>query len=178
MDDPLVDAYLVRRAREGYLGAYEELVRRHQGRAYAVALRMLDDPHEAQDAVQDSFVDAWRGLPKFAGEAAFSTWLYRIVVNRCLMSRRRRRPEPVESVPDTGGGHRPDEHVETKARDEALHRGIQQLPADLRAALVLVTFSGFSYEEAATILDLSASTVRGRVARARKTLLQHMRGWR
>jgi len=178
MDDPTHDGYLVQRARDGYLDAFEELVGRHQGRAYALAVRMLEDPHEAQDAVQESFVDAWRGLAKFAGDAAFSTWLYRIVVNRCLMTRRRWRPEPVESVPDVTRSDRLEQQVENRARDEALHRGIQELPADMRAPLVLVTFSGFSYEEAAAILGLNTSTVRGRVARARKALLHHMGGWR
>lgn len=177
MDDPLVDSYLVQRARDGYLDAFEVLVRRHQRRAYALAVRMLNDPHDAQDVLQDSFVDAWRGLAKFSGDAAFSTWLYRIVVNRCLMSRRRRRPDPIAETPDSPTDELLEQVVEDKARDDALHRGIQQLPSELRAPLVLVTFSGFSYEEAATILDLNVSTVRGRVARARRALLNQMRGW-
>lgn len=177
MDDPQLDVYLVRRAKEGYLDAFEELVRRHQTRGYALALRMLGDRHEAQDVLQDAFMDAWRGLGRFEGTSAFGTWFYRIVVNRCLMQQRKRRASPVADVPDRASGSRPDVIVEEKKRDEALHNAIQQLPGDLRAPLVMVTFSGFSYEEAAAVLGTTASTVRGRVARARKALLQNMKGW-
>src|SRR5688572_10943747 len=111
MDDAALDDYLVRRARDGYLDAFEELVRHHQGRAYTIAVRMLGDAHEAEDAVQDAFVDAWRGLHRFHGDAAFGTWLYRIVVNRCLATRRRRRPVPVLTLPEQPRGERPDEQI-------------------------------------------------------------------
>jgi RNA polymerase sigma-70 factor (ECF subfamily) len=172
------DAYLVSRAREGYLEAFETLVRRHQGRAYRLAVRLTGDSHEAEDAVQEAFVDAWRGLPQFAGDAAFGTWFYRIVVNRCIGMARRRKPRPIEIVPDTlvADGH-PGQAVEQQARDEALRRAIQQLPSELRAPLVMVTFADFTYEEAAAVLHINPSTVRGRIARARKSLLEQMREW-
>ncbi len=177
MDDPMADAYLVRRAQDGYLDAFEELTRRHQGRAFAVALRMSGDPHEAEDVVQDAFIDAWRALSRFHGDSLFGTWLYRIVVNRGLMRQRRGRPDPVATAPELPGGVEPERVVENKIRDEALHRAIQELPMEQRAPLVLVTFADFSYEEAADILNLSASTVRGRIARARKALLMRLGGW-
>lgn len=179
-DDIAGDRRLVRLAREGYLDAFEELLRRHQVRAYTVAVRLLGDRHDAQDVVQEAFVDAWKGLPKFSEDAAFGTWLHRIVVNRALAlaSARRRRPQPVAEVPDWPDARQgPEGVVESRAQGVALHRAIQGLPIDLRTALVLVTFGGFSYGEAAVMLDTTASTVRGRVARARRTLLYQMRGW-
>ncbi len=177
MDDPLVDAYLVRRAQDGYLDAFEELTRRHQDRGYAVAVRMLGNTHDAQDVVQDAFIAAWRGLARFQGDSQFGTWFYRILVNQCLMSRRRRRPEPVASAPEVPGGADPEMIVVDRIRDEALRRAIQGLPADQRAPLVLVTFAELSYAETAEILGTSTSTVRGRVARARKGLMTSVRQW-
>ncbi len=177
MDDPVVDAYLVRRAQDGYLDAFEELTRRHQGRGYAVAVRMLGDTHDAQDVVQDAFIAAWRGLAGFQGDSQFGTWFYRILVNQCLMSRRRRKPDPVAFAPEVPGGEDPESVVAAKIRDESLHRAIQELPGNQRAPLVLVTFAELSYEEAAEILGISTSTVRGRVARARKALLTSLRQW-
>ncbi|MEJ5943808.1 sigma-70 family RNA polymerase sigma factor [Pseudokineococcus basanitobsidens] len=169
--------YLLARAREGYPQAFEEMVRRHQVRAYTLAVRMVDDRGQAQDVVQEAFVRAWLNLHRFDGRAQFSTWLHRIVVNECLSQLRRRRPVPAAVDVDRPDPHRTDERVEKVARDEALHRSVQQLPADQRAALVLTAFMDCTYEEAAELLGTSASTVRGRTARARRALLQQMREW-
>jgi RNA polymerase sigma-70 factor (ECF subfamily) len=96
--DPAVgDAYLVRRAQEGYLDAYEALVSRHAPRAYRVALRLLGNPYDVEDVTQDALIAAWQALPGFRGDASFATWLYRIVTTRALNTiNRRRRAEPIE----------------------------------------------------------------------------------
>jgi len=78
------DAYLVRRAQEGYLDAYAELVDRYSGLAYRVALRVLGNHHDAEDVAQDARVAAWQQLPNFRAQSSFSTWLYLIVTHRAL----------------------------------------------------------------------------------------------
>lgn len=171
------DPYLVARAREGYQGAYEELVRRHQARAYTLAVRMVGDRGDAQDVVQNALVKAWAALPGFGGDARFSTWLHRIVVNECLSFLRRRRPVPTAEDVERADVADVERAVEDVARDEALRRGVQALPVEQRAALVLTSFLGHSYDEAAAVLDVPVSTVRGRVARARRALLVAMEGW-
>ncbi|MEJ5946465.1 sigma-70 family RNA polymerase sigma factor [Pseudokineococcus basanitobsidens] len=171
------DAYLVTRAREGYRGAFEHLVRRHQNRAYTLAVRMVGDRHEAQDVVQDAFVQAWLALPGFDERAAFGTWLHRIVVNACLTHLRRRRPVPVPQDPGLPSPVTTARVVEERMRDDVLHRSIQQLPIDQRAALVLTAFAGCTYAEAADLLGTTPATVRGRTARARRALLTRMEGW-
>src|SRR5919199_2543506 len=143
MNNGADDAYLVSRAREGFVDAFEVLVLRHRDRAYRVALRTLDDPADAEDVTQEAFLDAWRGLEGFSGASAFSTWFYRILVNRCLQHRRTRRagplPVPLGSIePATlQGGPRPEEVAEARGRAQALRGAISALPDELRTPLVL-----------------------------------------
>lgn len=172
------DGYLVGRARAGFLDAFELLVVRHRGRVFRVALRLLGDPQDAEDAAQEAFIDAWRALPRFRQDSSFVTWLHRIVVNRCLQHRRSRRigqPLPAGDMP---GGVSPEQVVEERFRAAALRAAIAGLPAELRVPLVLVEFGGFTYGETATILSESPATVRGRIYRARKGLVEAMRQWR
>lgn len=178
MEPQLDDATLVRRAQLGYLDAFELLVRRHRDQVYRVALRMLGSREDAEDAAQEAFVDAFQHLDRFRGDSAVSTWLYRITINRCLQHRRSRRPTvPLPDEHQLAGGPRPDELAETAGRREALLEAIARLPMDQRAALVLHQFERLSYEDAADVLEVSVSTVRGRIARARQQLLHQLRGW-
>jgi len=177
MSEGLEDAYLVGRVQEGYLDAFGLLVARHGDRVFGVALRLLGDPHDAEDAVQEAFIDAWRALPGFRQESSFVTWLHRIVVNRCLQHRRRR-PPAILTDNDVGGGVRPEQVVEERLQAAALRAAIAGLPAKQRLPLVLFEFGSFTYEETATILSVSPATVRGRIYRARKGLLEAMRQWR
>lgn len=171
------DQYLAARARDGHLDAFEILAVRHRDRAYRVALRILGDPHDAEDATQDALIAAWQGLPNFAGDSAFSTWLYRIVVNRCLNASRGRRPTRPLLDLDPPGGSRPEQVVEARAQQTALRQAIAGLPFDQRAPLVLYQFEDFSYEQVAAILNTTPTAVRGRIYRARRELLRAMRGW-
>lgn len=178
MNEDLDDAYLVERARSGYLDAFELLVARHRDRVYRVALRLLGDSHDAEDAAQEAFIDAWRALPRFRGDSSFVTWLHRIVVNRCLQQRRRRRdtaPLPGDEMP---GGLRPERVVEERSKASALRAAIAALPPEQRVPLVLFEFGGFTYKETATILSASPAAVRGRIYRARKELVEVMKQWR
>jgi RNA polymerase sigma-70 factor, ECF subfamily len=175
--DPDADAWLVRRARGGDLDAFEALVRRHQQRAYRIALRIVGNPEDAEDVTQEVFVQVWATMAGFVGSAAFSTWLYRVVVNRSLNHRRGRRP--TEALPD---GDHPDragtaDTVIARERVAATARAVAALPGDLRAVFVLRQLEGLSYEEIGAILDLPEPTVRGRLARARKALVESLREW-
>jgi RNA polymerase sigma-70 factor (ECF subfamily) len=174
------DAELVSRAQAGRLDAFEELVRRHRLGAYRVALRMLGDESDAEDATQDAFVQAWRNLGGFRAEAAFSTWMYRIVTNRCrnmLRARRRARSEPLADDHEAPAS-RPDRIAEARWQVEDLARAILRLTPEQRAALVLRELQGCTYEEIAEALDLSLPAVKSRLHRARLELLAAMRSWR
>ena len=172
------DADLVSRAQAGQLDAFEELVRRHRLATYRVALRMLGDQSDAEDATQDAFVQAWRNLGGFRADAAFPTWMYRIVTNRCLnMLRARRRTEPLpddREAPAT----RPDRIAEARWQVQDLKLAILRLTPEQRAPLVLRELQGCSYEEIAEALDVSISAVKSRLHRARLELLSAMGPWR
>jgi RNA polymerase sigma-70 factor (ECF subfamily) len=171
------DADLVSRAQAGRLDAFEELVRRHRLGAYRVALRMLGDESDAEDATQDAFVQAWRKLAGFRADAAFSTWMYRIVTNRCLnMLRARRRTEPLPEDREAPAS-RPDRIAEGRWQVDDLQRAIGRLTPSQRAPLVLRELEGLSYEEIAEALELSIPAVKSRLHRARLELLAAMRPW-
>jgi RNA polymerase sigma-70 factor (ECF subfamily) len=172
------DADLVSRAQSGRLDAFEELVRRHRLATYRVALRMLGDESDAEDATQDAFVQAWRNLGGFRADAAFSTWMYRIVTNRCLnMLRARRRTEPLPDDREAPAS-RPDRIAEARWQVEDLKLAILRLTPEQRAPLVLRELQGCTYEEIAEALEISIPAVKSRLHRARLELLAAMGSWR
>ncbi len=186
---PAWEGELVSRAQGGDEEAFGELVRAHADRAYAIALRMTGDPHDAQDIVQDAMVAAWRHLEAFAGQSSFNTWLTRIVINGCHNHRRAARPTaPLEDVdnnrPGDGSGiggtwePGPEQVVLARAQLAAAQTAILALPFDQRAALVLHTVAGCSHAESARVLGISESAARVRVHRARATLVHNLREWR
>jgi RNA polymerase sigma-70 factor (ECF subfamily) len=177
MGAPRTDADLVSRAQAGQLDAFEELVRRHRLGTYRVAVRMLGQESDAEDATQDAFVQAWRNLGGFRADAAFSTWMYRIVTNRCLnMLRARRRTEPLPQDREAPASQ-PDRIAEGRWQIEDLTRAIGRLTPEQRAPLVLRELQGCTYEEIAEALDLSIPAVKSRLHRARLELLAAMRQW-
>jgi RNA polymerase sigma-70 factor (ECF subfamily) len=174
------DAYLVRRAQQGYLHAYEELVARHSGRAYRVALRMLGNHHDAQDVTQEALIAAWQSLAGFRADASFATWLYRIVTTRCLNQINRSKPaDPLDAVPelvDPGSG--PAQRAERSAAADAVARAVTELAGPQRVALVLHQFEGLSYAEIAEITGSTVPAVRSHLHRARRTLASILQDWR
>ena len=161
--------------------AFSEIVRRHRDRMWAVALRTLGDPDEAADAVQDAFVSAYRKAESFRGEAAVTTWLHRIVVNACLDRMRRKSIRPVADDELVEAAERdapmPDQTTERDVSME-VSAALKLLPADQRAALVLVDMMGYSVEDAAKVLEVPAGTIKSRCARGRAKLapiLSHLR---
>ncbi|GAA3373253.1 RNA polymerase sigma factor SigM [Streptomyces sannanensis] len=182
MDDAtlggLSDQDLLARHVAGDPDAFGELVRRHRNRLWAVALRTLGDREEAADAVQDALVSAYRAAHTFRGQSAVTTWLHRITVNACLDRARKaasRRTSPVDDTERLEQLLEPHESAEAPAERQDLHRqllaALATLPADQRAALVLVDMQGYPVAEAALILDVPTGTVKSRCARGRARLL-------
>ncbi|GAA1650521.1 RNA polymerase sigma factor SigM [Nonomuraea maheshkhaliensis] len=177
----VTDAELLTAHINGDPHAFSEIVKRHRDRMWAVALRTLGDPDEAADAVQDAFVSAYRKAATFRGEAAVTTWLHRIVVNACLDRMRRKSVRPVADDELIEAAERetplPDQTVEREVSME-VSAALKLLPADQRAALVLVDMMGYSVEDAAQVLQVPSGTVKSRCARGRAKLapiLSHLR---
>ncbi|MFJ3205645.1 RNA polymerase sigma factor [Streptomyces sp. NPDC086989] len=180
--DDLDDGLLAVRASEGDEEAFAILVRRHNGRLLALARHLLGNRADAEDAVQDAFISAWRQLPEFRRSAAFSTWMYRIVTNRCLnVLRRQTHGVPLDAIaepPTADAGSSPPRTAETDAATAALLQALMDLRPDLRACWVMRELHGLHYDEIAHVLGSSEQTVRGRLARARRALMEAMRPWR
>lgn len=172
------EARLVARAKAARLDAFETLVRRYYTRVYRIALRILGNPADAEDATQEAFFDAWRGLPGFQGRSTFSTWMYRIVTHRSLKLLRASRPtEPLTDTLEAPPTSRPDHIVEAASRLEALERAIADLPPEQRAPLALREFEGLAYDQIAEVLEITVPAVKGRLHRARLKLMEAMRPW-
>ncbi|MET8943356.1 sigma-70 family RNA polymerase sigma factor [Streptomyces sp. NPDC004542] len=176
------DALLAVRAAEGDEDAFAVLVRRHAPALIRLATRLLTTPAEAEDAVQDAFLSAWRRLPEFQGQASFGTWMYRIVTNRCLNVLRSRRPvAPLEAAGEVPAAeHTTSPERLTEARDAVreLREALDLLSAEQRACWVLRELDGRSYEFIADAVGISQQAVRARVFRARRCLTQALGAWR
>ncbi|WP_330458804.1 RNA polymerase sigma factor SigM [Streptomyces sp. NBC_00820] len=172
------DQNLLTRHVKGDPDAFGEIVRRHRDRLWAVALRTLGDREEAADAVQDALVSAYRAAHTFRGQSAVTTWLHRITVNACLDRARKaasRKTAPVDDTERLEQLLEPHESASAPAERNDVHRqlleALRTLPAEQRAALVLVDMQGYPVAEAARILDVPTGTVKSRCARGRARLL-------
>lgn len=162
--------------------AFEVLVRLHGPRMLAVATRHLTRTADAEDAVQDAFVNVVRAISGFKRESSLATWLHRIVVNCCLMQLRRRRRKPERTLDEAACGawkllpsreEPPASAYETIARAEsrvAVRRSLQHLPSSQRAVLMLRDVDGLSLQSIAEVLDLGLSSVKLRLHQARLSL--------
>ncbi|MFD5465170.1 RNA polymerase sigma factor SigM [Kitasatospora sp. NPDC127059] len=177
------DATLLARHVAGDQEAFGLLVNRHRDRLWAVALRTLGDREEAADALQDALVSAFRAAPGFQGRSAVTTWLHRIVVNACLDRARRsatRRTTPLDDDPQrldrlVGTAEPADSPVVRAEVHRELTAALAELPAEQRAALVLVDMQGYPVAEAAELLGVPVGTVKSRCARGRARLLPLVR---
>lgn len=170
------DEELVRRFRDGDVGAFAALVERHERRVYNLALRMVGREEDARDATQDAFLAVLRKLQGFRGEAAFTTWLHRVTVNACydLLRRRSRAPLPLERPSDEGRPPTPEpaapDHAERVDLRIDVRRALLQVPEEFRAVLVLCDVQDLSYEQAAAVLGVPVGTVKSRLHRGRVAL--------
>jgi len=161
---------------------FDRLYRDHVDRIYRFAQRLCGQVEDAQDLVQDTFLNAYRGLEGFRGDAQVSTWLYRIAARACLRLRRKRKGEPArelsleEFIPTSEGEFRlqlptdglsPEEALENKELKRALHQAIQKLPNKYRVVLVLRDMEGLTAKEVGTIMGLNERAVKSRLHRAR-----------
>ena len=180
----LSDVDAVSRARNGDHEAFRVLVERYQGRAYRLAARILVDPDQARDAVQDGFLKAYRSLDKFEGRSGFYTWLYRLIFNLCIDMKRRDRSgrhvewddevarEVASGVPGApepeSGEFEPARELARGELRDALTKAIDALPDDAKRTLLLREVDGLSYAEIAESLGIPKGTVMSRLHHARR----------
>jgi RNA polymerase sigma-70 factor (ECF subfamily) len=185
--DPNSDAALVLRATQGDVAAFGVLVERYQRPMAALVSRMTANPDDVDDIVQELFLRAWKGLPRFRGDAQFSTWLYRIAVNTAIKHRSRHRNDAALSLSadNLAGGldalHAPSDAAATqggdpfraahqKEREATIRRAVLALPEKQRSVVVLHYFEGHSCEEISKIVGCSLGTVWSRLHYACKRL--------
>ncbi len=178
------DEELVHTAQQGDTRAFDELVRRYQDRVYRLSYKILRHEDDASEALQDTFLSAFRALPGFKAEATFSTWLYRIATNASLMKIRKRRPNHV-SIEQPGDADseplqlrdwsaQPAEELLTQETREIMEEGIRRLSDEVRAVFVLRDIEGLSTTEVAEVLSLTVAAVKSRLHRARVALRERL----
>ncbi len=171
------DHQLVERSRAGDMAAFEELVKRHQGRAYAVAYRLLGNREDAQEVAQEAFARVYFRLAEFRGAAQFRTWLYRILVNLATDLLRRRKPQASEeeaAFQSIITGDNPEKNLDRRELRQSIGKAIEALPADLKAVVLLRELEGLSYTEIGRVIRRPAGTVMSRLFHARRRLQQSL----
>ncbi len=183
MTDTWDEAALVQRAQKGNLDAFNALLLHYQTQVYNLAWHMLHDEAAADDATQEAFISAYKGLAKFRG-GSFRAWLLRIVANACYDELRRRKRRPTVSWEDFGdmddeanphladGGPLPEQTLQQRELRALLERTLAKLPEDQRMVVVLVDRMGLAYQEVADMLNTRLGTVKSRLARARTQMQQ------
>lgn len=182
-----IDQQLVQRVQGGEKIAFDLLVIKYQRRLFRLVSRLVGDSAEAEDIVQEAFIKAYSALPQFRGDAAFYTWLYRIGINTArnfLETRGRRIPAfrdlgaDQSEVPNDKMGSTEDNTPESAlfARQiaESIQLAMDDLPQDLRMALMLREFDGLSYEQIAEVMGCPLGTVRSRIFRAREAIAEKL----
>lgn len=180
----LDDQELVRRCRNGDLSSFDELMRRYEKKVYSLCFRMTGNTEDAADLAQEAFLKVYRALPAFRGQAAFSTWLFRIVTNNCLDGRRRAASRPtllaLDRTLDTeegeltlelpGNSPDPQNSLLQAELQHEISLLLGSLPSGQRLVLVMRDLEGYTYEEIAAALNVSLGTVKSRLNRARLRL--------
>jgi len=187
MGERLIDQELVTRVQQGDKKAFDLLVLKYQQKITNLISRYIRDPHEVMDVTQEAFIKAYRAIPKFRGDSAFYTWLYRIAINTAknyLVAQGRRPPSDdvdAEMAEQMDVGMRlketgtPENHVLTEEISITVQNAIDDLPEDLRTAIVLRELEGMSYEEIANAMSCPVGTVRSRIFRAREAIDKKLR---
>ena len=180
---------LIRKGVEGSEDALERLFARYARTLYPTALKLLGNPEDAEDALQDGLLSAFRNLRRFEGRSQFSTWLTRIVINAALMRLRSQRTHPMASIDDEGSQEddlalaeriadrapNPEENYARKELNEIFERKLEELSPSLRSALLLRDVQGLSTEEAARALGVPEGTLKSQLHRARAQLANLLR---
>ena len=165
--DREAEQLLISRAKQNDQQAWEQLYRQHLGRVYALCLRLLGDPDQAEDMVQEAFVLAWRKLSGFRGDASFGSWLYRIAANVSVSWLRKqkvfRNSLDLDHLPETAIHLQPDLTM-------SLEAAIAKLPAGARAVFVLYSIEGYTHDEVASLLGIATGSSKTQLHRARQLL--------
>jgi RNA polymerase sigma-70 factor (ECF subfamily) len=188
MTEREVDLALVERVRRGERHAFDLLVIKYQRKIMRLLSRLIHDPADIEDVAQEAFIKAYRALPQFRGESAFYTWLYRIALNtaRNWQAASFRRPATVAPLENEDGEtfdqidglsdqSTPESLMASRQVAQAVNEAIDELPDDLRAAIVLREIEGMSYEEIASTMQCPIGTVRSRIYRAREAIAARLR---
>ncbi|EIJ33274.1 RNA polymerase sigma factor RpoE [Thiothrix nivea] len=182
MGASLTDLELVQRVQSGDKRSFDILVLKYQHKVINLVLRYVHDHDTAQDVAQEAFIKAYRGLKNFRGESAFYTWLYRIAINTAknyLVSQSRRLPDVdigADEAEQFSGESAlkeyatPEREMLTAEIQEVITSAIEELPEDLRTAIILRELEGMSYEEIAVTMECPIGTVRSRIFRARESI--------
>ena len=182
MGDRATDLKLVERVQQGDKSAFDVLVLRYQHKIVKLVMRYVRDPVEALDVAQEAFLKAYRALPSFRGDSAFYTWIYRIAINTAknyLVAARRRPvdydldiqdPEQYELHGRLREGDTPEGMLLSEEIKDTINKAIENLPDDLRTAIILRELEGMSYEEIAETMECPVGTVRSRIFRAREAI--------
>ncbi|MFC5061581.1 RNA polymerase sigma factor [Actinomycetospora atypica] len=173
VEDDVSDTELRTHAACGDRRAFEVLFERHRSRLVGVCRRITCDEHDAQDALQETLILAWRSLKSFDGRSGIGTWLYRVAVNASIdeVRRRNRRATPTEELPE-----RPVDRSEVDGVSTRLDvdRALRRLPPQFRAAIVLRELCDLSYREIAELRDVPIDTVKSQISRGRQALAQEL----
>jgi RNA polymerase sigma-70 factor (ECF subfamily) len=176
------DSQLVKRVQKGDKRAFDLLVVKYQHKILGLISRYIKDRNEVEDVAQEAFIKAYRALPRFRGDSAFYTWLYRIAINTAknyLVAQNRRPPGSDIDVADAeyiGAGtvlqdiETPENNLFRDELKRTVEFAIKALPEDLKTAVTLREYDGLSYEEIADIMDCPVGTVRSRIFRAREAI--------
>ncbi|PYI69711.1 RNA polymerase subunit sigma-70 [Arthrobacter livingstonensis] len=174
------DAVLAERAGDGDVAAFETLVRRHGPLMRAYSRRLMSSPAEADDVVQESLITAWKEIGNLRDGTAVRSWLMRVVGHRAVDAGRRRKSHSnvadQHELPDRAPG--PERAAVSGSAGQALSRALAKLPEEQRRCWVLKEYGGQSYDDIAQTLGISTASVRGRLARARTTLVTELEEWR
>jgi RNA polymerase sigma-70 factor (ECF subfamily) len=177
-----LDEDLVLLVQQGDKSAYNLLVIKYQNRIVQLVNRYVKDPFEAQDVAQEAFIKAYRALGSFRGDSAFYTWLYRIAINTAknyLLIRTRKghdyqveiqEAEDSEHAPQLQDNETPENLLLNEEIIATIQRAIDNLPEEMRLAIIFREFDGLSYEEIAEVMDCPVGTVRSRIYRAREAI--------
>ncbi|HEY5568732.1 MAG TPA: RNA polymerase sigma factor RpoE [Gammaproteobacteria bacterium] len=181
------DLALIKRVQQGDRSAFDLLVVKYQHKILNLIMRYVRDPSEALDVAQEAFLKAYRAAPAFRGDSAFYTWLYRIAINTAknYLVAARRRPanvdvdfqdsEQFEAFTKMSDVDTPERLALTEEIGAAVSKAIQELPDELRTAILLREIEGMSYEEIAQTMECPVGTVRSRIFRAREAIEKHLR---
>ncbi len=171
------DRVTLKRAQKGDQRAFESILETHERMIYSICLRMCGSREDALDVSQETAVRIWRNIGRFTGEAALSTWIYRIATNACLDHLRKRKDVlSVDALgeegyaPPASAGEMPENALDGKETLREVAKALDRLPEDQRAAVVLRDVNDLTYEEVADVLGVNLNTVKSRISRGRKSL--------